>query len=136
MIELSLLLSSLWWGLFNVLGTLASLCQTSAGEPRLAATTRRAAPFGSETAAADIRRSNLQGVASACVERLAIVSADREAGNDPRVASEGLSSLLAVEDPPREAGTAGCLPKEVRDLIRMMSRNNLRWGSHGSTASC
>jgi hypothetical protein len=38
------------------------------------------------------------------------------------------SFVLDVENPPRQPGRPR-VPQEVRDLIRMMSRNNPRWGA-------
>jgi hypothetical protein len=59
LIDFHLLLRSAQQHLFNVLGALASMFKTSSpaatGKPRLAATTRRLAAFGSQTVETDAR---------------------------------------------------------------------------------
>jgi putative transposase len=54
----------------------------------------------------------------------AVRPADCQAGNGGGLASEGLSSLLEVENPARPA-----VPQEVRDPIRILSRHNPHWGT-------
>jgi hypothetical protein len=51
-----------------------------------------------------------------------------QARDGPRLAPEGLPLVLDLEDKPRQGGSAR-VPQPIRDLIRMMSRNNPRWGA-------
>ena len=60
------------------------------------------------------------------MEQLAIAPADRAAGNGPRVAAGGISPFWEVEIRHGKPGRPA-VPPEVRDLIRIMSRNNPRW---------
>ena len=132
MIELSLLLSSVWRGLFTVLGTLASLCQTSA-------------PLRLENLAL---RHQLTVLRRSAPKRLPLTSADRIFWVGLRqVWADWKSALLIVRAETVVAwhrkgfrlfwrwkirhGKPGrpAVPQEVRDLIRLMSRNNPRWGA-------
>ena len=69
------------------------------GERRTSAPTRRAATFNSETTEADDHRPTLLALAEAGFERLEILSDHRQARDGRRLASEGLSSVLAMEEP-------------------------------------
>ena len=75
------------------------ICAAAAGEPRTPTPTRRAATFNSETAEADHCRPNLLALDEAGMGRLEILFNDRQARNGRRLASEGLSSVLAMEEP-------------------------------------
>ena len=75
------------------------VCAAAAGEPRTPTPTRRAATFNSETAEADHCRPNLLALDEAGLGRLEILFNDRQARNGRRLASEGLSSVLAMEEP-------------------------------------
>ncbi len=52
---------------------------------------------------------------------------DRETGNRHRLAPQGLSPLLDLEEPGSERSTI--YTQEIRDLIRRMSLANPRWGA-------
>jgi putative transposase len=132
LIDFYLLLSSVWRGLFTVLGTIASLCQTSAQ--------LRLENLALRQQLAVLRRS--------APKRLKLTSADRIFWVWlRRVWSDWKSALLIVQAETVVAwhrkgfrlfwwwkirhGQPGrpAVPKEVRDLIRMMSQNNPRWGA-------
>src|SRR5262249_4881554 len=63
------------------------------------------------------------------LERLAILVAHRQAGNRHWLASQGLSVVLDLESSswPTRASTG--VSKEIRQLIRRMSRDNPLWGA-------
>ena len=75
-------------------------------EPCAPAATRRPATL-SKAAETDARRSTPLGLDLPSLERLAICVGDRQAGDRDRLAPEGLPSVLDMEDPVREAWTAG-----------------------------
>ena len=132
LIEFSLLLSSVWRGLFTVLDTLASLCQTSVQ--------LRLENLALRHQLAVLRRS--------APKRLPLTPADRLFWVGlRRVGTDWKSALLIVQPETVVAwhrkgfrlfwawkirrGQPGrpSVPKEVRDLIRMMSGHNPRWGA-------
>src|SRR3954470_2814525 len=132
MIEFSLLLSSVWRGLFTVLGTLASLCQTSA-QLRLEnlalrqqlAVLRRSAPKRVKLTPAD----RLFWVWLRCVwtdwrSSIFLVQASTVIGWHRKGFRWFWTWRIRRGQPGRPR-----VPQEVRDLIRMMSRNNPRWGA-------
>ena len=88
--------------LLPVVGTVVSMLKTSAetGEPRLAATTRRLAQVGSQTAQTDASRPTLLGLVAEPVERLEIGPDDRKSRRSCRLASYRLPFVLDVENPP------------------------------------
>src|SRR3954452_4338989 len=122
----------MWQGLFTVLGALASLCQTSAQ--------LRLENLALRQQLAVLRRS--------APKRLKLTSADRIFWVWLRLLWSGWRSALLIVKPATVVawhrkgfrlfwrwkirhGKPGrpAVPKEVRDLIRMMSRNNPRWGA-------
>jgi hypothetical protein len=72
------------------------------GEPRLATTTHRSAPVGTEATPAAACRSDLLGRAPARLERLAIHFDDRPAGDGPRLASESVVLVNFTWRPARQ----------------------------------
>src|SRR6266566_1414715 len=68
------------------------------------------------------------GVAIQSLERLAIFLGHRQAGNRHRLAPQGLPAVLDLESPSRPVWSTG-VPKDVRELIRRMSRENPLWGA-------
>jgi hypothetical protein len=104
------------------------VCAAAAGEPGAPATTRRAASFSSETAEADDRRPNLLGLAEARVGRpeflLIIVKPETVVAWHRK----GFRLFWAWKIYRGKPGRPS-LPQEIRELIRMMSRNNPRWGA-------
>src|SRR4051794_1509167 len=132
MIEFYRLLSSVWRGLFTVLGTLASLCQTSA-QLRLEnlalrqqlAVLRRSAPKRLQLTPADrIFWVGLRQVWADWKSALLIVQAETVIAWHRKGFRLFWRWKIRHGNPGRPA-----LPKEVRDLIRIMSRNNPRWGA-------
>jgi putative transposase len=132
MIEFYLVLSSVWRGLFIVLGALVSLFKTSA-------------QLRWENLAL---RQQLTVLRRSAPKRLPLRPADRIFWVGlRRVWSDWRSTLLIVQPETVVAwhrkgfrlfwrwkirhGKPGrpAVPKEVRDLIRIMSRNNPRWGA-------
>src|SRR3954453_6200998 len=132
MIEFYRLLSSVWLGMFTVLGTLASLCQTSAQ--------LRLENLALRQQLAVLRRS--------APKRLPLTPADRIFWVWlRRVWGDWKSALLIVKPETVIAwhrkgfrlfwrwkiqhGKPGrpAVPPVVRDLIRMMSGNNPCWGA-------
>ena len=102
---------------FNVHGVclgVQDICAAAAGEPRTPTPTRRAATFNSETAEADHCRPNLLALDEAGLGRLEILFNDRQARNGRRLASEGLSSVLAMEEPERQARKTWCAARRSR----------------------
>src|SRR3954453_18238819 len=132
MIEFYRLLSSVWLGMFTVLSTLGSLCQTSAQ--------LRLENLAWRQQLAVLRRSAPQRLKLTSVDRLFWVWLRR-------VWSDWKSALLIVKPETVIAwhrkgfrlfwrwkiqhGKPGrpAVPPEVRDLIRMMSGNNPCWGA-------
>jgi len=67
------------------------------------------------------------GVVGTFMEWLANGSRDREAGDRHRLASQGLSPVVDLEEsPPRRRPT---VPADLRTLVRTMSRDNPLWGA-------
>ena len=62
------------------------------------------------------------------LERLAFRTGHRQAADRHCLAPERLSTLLAVENPARPVRSAN-ISKDVRQLIRTMSRENPLWGA-------
>jgi putative transposase len=60
--------------------------------------------------------------------QLAVCSPNRETGNRHRLAPQGLSPLLDLEESISERSTL-CKPRDIRALIRRMSLANPRWGA-------
>src|SRR3954451_13724845 len=129
MIEFSLLHSSVWRGLFTVLGTLASLCQTSA-QLRLEnlalrqqlVVLRRSAPKRVKLTPADrIFWVWLRCVWTDWKSALIIVQAETVIAWHRKGFRLFWRWKIQYGKPGRPA-----VPKEVRDLIRVMSRNNPR----------
>ena len=132
MIEFSLLLSAVWRGLFTVLGTLASLCQTSA-QLRLEnlalrqqlAVLRRSAPKRLRLTPADrIFWVALRQVWADWKSALLIVQAETVVAWHRK----GFRLFWRWKIRRGKPGRPRVSP-EVRDLIRMMSRHNPRWGA-------
>jgi hypothetical protein len=63
-----------------------------------------------ETTALEIGRPVLVGGSFPSLGRLALGTGHRQTGDRDRMASQGLSSLLDLESPLREAGPAWCFP--------------------------
>jgi hypothetical protein len=76
---------------------------TAVGKPRAEASTRRAVSVGTEAANTEACRSDSVGLVAACLDGLEIRLADRKARDGHRLASQGFSSLLALENPMRKA---------------------------------
>src|SRR3954451_17048862 len=132
MIEFSLLHSSVWRGLFTVLGTLASLCQTSA-QLRLEnlalrqqlVVLRRSAPRRVKLTSADrIFWVWLRCVWTDWKSALLIVKAETVVAWHRKGFRLFWRWKIRRGQPGRPR-----VPQEVRDLIRIMSRNNPRWGA-------
>src|SRR3954453_2267152 len=132
MIEFYRLLSSVWLGMFTVLGTLASLCQTSA-QLRLEnlalrhqlAVLRRSAPKRLQCTPADrLFWVGLRQVWADWKSALLIVQAETVVAWHRKGFRLFWRGKIRHGKPGRPA-----VPKEVRDLIRIMSRNNPRWGA-------
>ena len=85
-----------------------NICAVATGERRTPTTTHRAATFSSDTAETDDRRPNLLAWAEAALGRLEILFSHHQARNGRRLASEGLSSVLAMEEPERQARNLVC----------------------------
>ena len=75
------------------------ICAVATGERRTPTTTHRAATSSSDTAEPDDRRPNLLAWAEAALGRLEILFSHRQARDGRRLASEGLSFVLAMEEP-------------------------------------
>ena len=69
------------------------------------------------------------------VGRLALGRRDREARDCDCLASKGVSYVLDLESPARQARAPG-LSLEIRALIRHMSRENPGWEHRAFTANC
>src|SRR5262249_48510530 len=71
------------------------------------------------------------GLPFTALVRLALGSADRETRDCHRLAQEGVSALLGVEEsgPPRPP----CVPHEVRDLTRQISLANPLWSARAKS---
>src|SRR3954471_18181977 len=132
MIEFYRLLSSVWRGLFTVLGTLASQCKTSA-QLRLEnlalrqqlAVLRRSAPKRLKLTSADrIFWVWLRCVWTDWKSTLIIVKAETVVAWHRKGFRLFWSWKVRQGKPGRPR-----VPQEVRDLIRIMSRNNPRWGA-------
>ena len=106
------------------------ICAAAAGEPRTPTPTRRAATFNSETNEADDRRPNLLALAEAGLGRLEILFNDRQARNGRRLASDGLSSVLAMEEPERQARS----PQGIRRGSRFDSNDESQQPTLGRTS--
>ena len=90
------------------------ICAVATGERRTPTTTHRAATFSSDTAETDDRRPNLLAWAEAALDRLEILFSHRQARDGRRLASEGLSSVLAMEEPERQARKTWCAARRSR----------------------
>ena len=132
LIEFSLLLSLVGRGLRTVLGTLAMICKTSA-QLRLEnlalrqqlAVLRRSAPKRLPLTPADrIFWVGLRQVWADWKSALLIVQAETVVAWHRKGFRLFWRWKIRHGKPGRPA-----VPKEVRDLIRMMSRNNPRWGA-------
>jgi putative transposase len=132
LIELYLLLSSVWQGLFTVLDTLVSLFQTSA-QLRLEnlalrqqlAVLRRSAPKRLKLTPADrIFWIWLRRVWADWKSALLIVPAETVVAWHRKGFRLFWTWKIHRGQPGRPR-----VPPEVRDLIRMMSRHNPRWGA-------
>jgi hypothetical protein len=104
------------------------------GKSGASAPTRRPASFGEE-AKIDLARSTALGLAMWRLERLAFRTGHRQAGGRHCLAPGVLSSFLAVENPARPVRSAN-ISKDVRQLIRTMSRQNPLWVRRASTGNC
>jgi hypothetical protein len=95
--------------LFSLLRVLLCLvpkpCRLAIGNPRPSSSTRRSAALR-EAAETHPSRSIPVGLAPRGLERLAVQSLPRATGDRDRLAPEGLSSLLAVEDSVGKTGKA------------------------------
>ena len=69
------------------------------------------------------------GLALPHLERLALGTGPRQARIGRGLASQGLSPFLDLESATRPTGTTYHFPREVRDLIRKMCRENPYWGA-------
>jgi putative transposase len=132
LIEFYLLLCSVWRGLFAVLGILISLCQTSA-QLRLEnlalrqqlAVLRRSAPKRLKLRPADrLFWVWLRRVWAGWKSALMIVQAETVVAWHRKGFRLFWRWRIHGGKPGRPR-----VPPEVRDLIRMMSRNNPRWGA-------
>src|SRR4029077_1854064 len=98
------------------------------GKPRLAATTRRLASVGSKTPEADASRPDLlvwlRHVWSDWKSTLMIVKAETVVAWHRKGFRLFWTWKIGRGKPGRPS-----VPQEMRDLIRMMSRNNPRWGA-------
>src|SRR5438128_4120434 len=100
--------------------------RVSAGEPRASATTRRVE--GAPAAAtADGDGPDLLGRAVEALEELAEFSAGGAARDCGAVAPSRLQALLGMEESTPTGSAA--IGRELRDLIRRMSRANPLWGA-------
>ena len=68
------------------------------------------------------------GLAMRRLERLAVQHLYRQSRDRDRLAPERLSLVLGLEGPTRKPGRPA-VPKDVRALIRTMSRENPLWGA-------
>jgi transposase InsO family protein len=100
--------------------------RVGAGESRATAATRRV-EGASATAQADTDRPDLLGSAVEALEELAAFAAGGAAGDRGRLAPSGIQTVLGVEEP-RPMGSPA-IGRELRDLIRQMSRANPLWGA-------
>jgi putative transposase len=132
LIDFHLLLSSVWRGIFAVLGTLTSMFKSSA-QLRLEnlalrqqlAVLRRSAPKRLKLTPADrIFWVGLRQVWAGWRSALLIVQAEMVVAWHRKGFRLFWWWKVRHGKPGRPA-----VPKEVRDLIRMMSRNNPRWGA-------
>ena len=90
------------------------ICAVAGGEPGTPTTTHGVATFNSETAEGDDRRPNLLALVEPGLGRLEILSDHRQARDGGRLASEGLSSVLAMEEPERQARKTWCVARGSR----------------------
>ena len=68
------------------------------------------------------------GVARCHLAGLEIRDVHHEGIDSDRLASQGIPLVLDLEDPPWEGGR-GMIPKDVRELIRTVNRENPIWGA-------
>src|SRR5947209_788427 len=98
------------------------------GKHRASPSDRSPSTLGQEATAIAQLGSLVLGRAIAGMERVALCPGHRQARNGHSLASEGISIVLDLESPTRQARTPA-ISLEIRALIRRMSRENPGWGT-------